>query len=626
MANVSEISLPPVRIWLDDPGVAAGDAAVIVEQSWLRDLGLANRARRLLTALMGEILTVAGMAPGDQNPHMVAWLAANAKPAVLAVALHFGVIYTRRFENRVDARLPTITDFVRAAGLDDRSLTGFFTQRSQTIGHTLLAFAPHDLSAAAKRALEERARRAWYVADKVIAPLIEVEASILTFALGLLAAPVIADLGALGTALDFGFRGFLFLVDFSKAIEDDELTTQEVIILVVHAVGFIPVTRFQQTLGAASIVALAAGVLKDLSDALAAIIGFDQLDQQISASGATITATDDPVRLSGDVLQALLKNHPELETQIGRSTEADIRAKILNSLVASQEIAAKPPAAPPPGLPAIPPNETRIMALESLDPNSSRNFAGRSIANPFDARSPRTFPRLVTCVLEVADAAAMAKAADPMKRIVSHYERMIVYAEAKTEAVSFLEGLSDPKVRRPDFTEVRAVIGAAELGEIRGSDGQPKPVFQQYLNGLAQKGEFLTVRDASIKSIDMNTFLGGEAREEHVDKHQRTINAVVKHLQERLRIRLRGTIGIYLTEFYHFTPQEEGGTYVLEHIDRHTIQNVVQIEDDKPIEILQEARPGKSVKGDAQRARFMDSVKKFAATLAETLEMLRKSK
>lgn len=614
----------PVFLWLDHPGTVDGDAGVIVQQDWLRDVGLVRDARVLLRALFTEISALSNLAPGDQMPHLVAWLAANRRSDVhVAIALFYGVTFAAKSSTAIDSRLPSIVDFVRFAGLDDRSLVGTFTQRTGSIARTLLIHAPHDLTAQAKRALLDRARRAWYVADRIIAPIVEAEGILLTFALSLMAGPVIAGLGPLGLAMDFSFRGFLFLVDFHKFTEDGELTGGEVFPLIVHTLGFHPSVRLQQVLGAIAVVATVFSVLVLLYEALTAIISFDQLDRQLAESGAEIQATDKPVRLEGDVLQALLLLHPELDTQIGRSTEADFRAKVLNALVRNQELADAPRH---PSLAHLPSTASRLMALESLDPDTMRTVKGRSSANPFDANKPNTFPRLVAYLLEVVDTKAMAKPENHGQRIVSHYERVLVYMETKTEAVSILENIGGKTNRRPDYVQFRYKITPEELAAGRDANGKVQPVFDTFLKGLAANGKFLKVVDAVLKSVDFNTFLGGDARAEHIDKHQRTVGAVLVHLQMKLRIKLLGVLGIFLTDYYHLTPQVSSrGSYVFVGIDKHTISQLVDApENPGNFEILTEAKPGHTVKPGTERERFIESAKNFADSLRKVIEVLRK--
>jgi hypothetical protein len=314
---------------------------------------------------------------------------------------------------------------------------------------------------------------------------------------------------------------------------------------------------------------------------------------------------------------------------------------VLNALVKAEHQGRQPIPPPPPPrpgatpLPVLPDTPSRIHALESLDHRAARAFTGKSIANLFDANQTEAFPRIFTFVIELGSA-SMKATADPKRYPGSTplpedhlgFVRAIGFMEAKTKTAPELFGSTDPvRVKRPDYLELLYPMAQDEITALRNPDGTFKPNYADYVKSKTTGNLFFRIKNATVKSIDFNTPIGGNPRQEHIDKHTLTAASVFKRLTDQFRIRIAGAVRFVLSDWYHLNPQVIDGEngkkiLVLKKVDSHTI--TVDLLTNAVGELQTSAavpRPGTRMTDPAETQAFVKSSQGFLSALVELVKI-----
>jgi hypothetical protein len=341
------------------------------------------------------------------------------------------------------------------------------------------------------------------------------------------------------------------------------------------------------------------------------------LTSAVRHQGGMIYAGDNFGRLKGDLLDLVLENNPHLRGEIGNSTEADIRAKILNAVLKNIDEGKKPVEVVHTKTgKRLPDLRDKIVALESLDADSRRNFDGRNASNLFKAKGEVSkMPRKFTYVIALGD--------PPSGH--SGYERVIAYSEQRlTVRQSLRQLLGSSKTRRPDYVTVRYQIAASELNAITQGHGI-EPRYREILEAASgkksdsqiwNKGRKVKCLNPMIKSIDFNTLITGETALNHVKKHGDTLTKLTSSLYQD-GMELTGKVGVLLREWYHQSPsvfkREGSATYGLLAKMSHTIQ--------LSFEVARNGKIGKwvVVRSTTGNEKFVDEFTRQASKLRRQL-------
>jgi hypothetical protein len=272
------------------------------------------------------------------------------------------------------------------------------------------------------------------------------------------------------------------------------------------------------------------------------------------------------------LLDIVLEEYPHLRDEIGKSTEADIRAKVLNAILKNIDESKKPlELVDTKTGKRIPDRRDKIVALESLDKDTRRNFNGRNSSNLFKATEVGKMPRQWTYVIKIGD--------PPSGH--SGYDRVIGYSEERLSVGQSLKQLLGQKTRRPDYVYMRSEIIKPQLSAIKQGDDMV-PRFREILDAASGKkksqhwksGQKVQMRNAAYKSIDFNTFITGETASNHVNKHTETVSKLVASQYEE-GAELTGRVRVMVREWYHDSPSvfERDGraAYGLRFKGSHTI-------------------------------------------------------
>jgi hypothetical protein len=260
-------------------------------------------------------------------------------------------------------------------------------------------------------------------------------------------------------------------------------------------------------------------IIAELDAFLAEAQRADQMNTAVTQSGGTLTAGWNASRIAFSEFDNLVQLHPELYNELGRSTEAEFRAKLLNGKLRLMARDAGKPAA-----------ERTYFALESLDDRKPNALENRSPANPFEAKNTRPMPREFTYVKRRGTAPNYT------------YERFIFLTEVRAGN------------RRPDYVMLRYTMDQAEVDKLLGANGEIEKGYRQYRNDERKAKRRIKARNSRIVSLDINTRLFGEERLKHMIKHADTIIKVVQRFTGFGAIHFDGDTDFLIREQYHHNP------------------------------------------------------------------------
>lgn len=410
----------------------------------------------------------------------------------------------------------TVRDYVRSLGYDEQ-FWGLSLGRLDDAVMVMAAAAGHrayESHAAANAAAEIAA----IARLKALGHAGEAYRIVVTLVLGLSAAASALIAGLVTRLLFLAFELWQFYLEWLKVVADDRVEKREWLGLVLSGLGIVPLGRVAGMLFSGVGLGVALGqFIAEVDGFLEEVERSVDVTDEIESAGGALHGGYGHGRIAFSEFDILVKEFPHLFKDLGRSTEAEFRAKVVNGKTRLLEREN-----------ALPVAERRRFALEAID--KPHAFDDRGSSRPFEASKPGSIPRELTYVVKTD----------------SGYDRVLVATEIRAGD------------RRPDYVQLRYTMDADEIARLRNADGTFKTEYARYRREVRSAGRRIRAKTPVVTSLDINTRLFGSDRLAHLEKHVDTMIKVIGRFTEVGGLSLDGEVRVWMREQYHNNPEVRG--------------------------------------------------------------------